>query len=54
MDEYVQRERKIKGIFYGRAQERKKRRIKEIIKFREEREERWKDKKTDGYKKWNV
>lgn len=24
IDEYVQRERKIKGIFYGRAQEKKK------------------------------
>lgn len=49
-----ERERKIKGIFYGGAQKRKKRGIKEIIKFREEREERWKDKKTDGHKKKNV
>lgn len=32
----------------------KKRRIKEIIKFREEREERWKDKKTDRHRKKNV
>lgn len=36
-----QREMKMKGSFYGRAQKRKKRGIKEFIKFREERGERW-------------
>ena len=49
MDESVQG--KFKGIFYGGVQKRKKRGIKEIVKFREE---RWKDKKTDGHDKKNV
>lgn len=43
-DQSMPGERKIKGIFYGRAQKRKKGGIKEIIKFKES-EERWKDKK---------
>lgn len=48
-------ERKIKGnFFYSGAQKRKKRGIKEIVKFKEEREERRKDKKTDRHKKKNV
>lgn len=54
MNVYRERDRKIKGIFYGGAQKRKKGGIKEIIKFREERKEGWKDKKTDGHKKKNV
>lgn len=54
MNMFREKERKMKGIFYGGAQKRKKRGIKEIIKFREEREERQKDKKTDGHKKKNV
>lgn len=49
-----EKERKSRAFFYGGAQKRKKRGIMEIIKFREEREERWKDKKTDGHKKKNV
>lgn len=34
-----------------KGHKRKKRGIKEMIKFREEREERWKDKTTVGHKK---
>lgn len=45
-----EKERKIKGIFMEGGRERKKRRIREIIKFIEERDERWKDKKTDRQK----
>lgn len=49
-----EKERKIKGMFTEGGRERKKRRIREIIKFIEERDVRWKDKKTDRHKKKNV
>lgn len=59
MDEYVQGDKKkkskIKAIFfYNGAQKRKKRGIKEIVKFKEAKEERRKNKKTDRHKKKNV
>lgn len=55
MNMYRERERQEnQGHFLWRGTKEEKRGIKEIIKFREEREEGWKDKKTDGHKKKNV